>query len=127
MTATNGANSYSQMFDLHRQAVRQAGLPYTEEERGNRFSLANGADFFPDTPTLHQYEGGLRFPTLETYLAYSGSGFCWTGIPGDLEVPETRALLLNIMANLVSPILERTGSIQLSQTTGFFWLQKPEQ
>ncbi len=126
LTATNGADSYREMSDLHRDAVRLAGLPYTEEARGNRFTLANGAAFFPEMPTSHEYQGGLRFPTLETYLAYYGSGFCWTGIPTDLEVPATRALLLEIMADLVRPLIERTGYIQLSQSTGFFWLQKAE-
>lgn len=101
LTATNGAESYQEMFDLHRQAVKLAGLSYTEEARGERFSLANGADFFPEMPTSNEFRGGLRFPTLETYLAYYGSGFCWTGIPTDLEVPKTRALLLEIMADLV--------------------------
>ncbi|WP_053960360.1 class I SAM-dependent methyltransferase [Sulfobacillus thermosulfidooxidans] len=124
LTATNGANSYSEMIHYHESAVKTLLLPYWPDSRGDRFSLQNGADFFPLSPKKVELMGGLRFPTLAPYLAYYGSGFCWSGIPIEYHRPEIRSQLLEIMAELVRPHFQNEGYLKLSQTSGYFWIQK---
>ncbi|WP_028963287.1 class I SAM-dependent methyltransferase [Sulfobacillus thermosulfidooxidans] len=124
LTATNGAKSYPEMIRYHETAVKRLSLPYTPDIRGDRFSLRNGADFFPRPLKKVEMVGGLRFPTLAAYLAYYGSGFCWSGVPFQYHRPEIRSQLLEIMAELVRVHFENDGYLTLSQTSGYFWIQK---
>lgn len=124
LTATNGFQSYAEMHAMHAQASRLLNLPYHDEARGDRFSLKNGAAYFPEDPHLVEFPAGLRFPTLESFLAYYGSGFCWNGLPQDRQMPEVRENLLHAVGNIAAPRLQQDGVITLSQTHGYFWLQK---
>ncbi len=124
VAATNGSRSYHEMLEWHAEAASRLGLPYAEDARGDRFSLENGARFFPHPPEMAQFPGGLSFPSIAAYLAYYGSGFCWAGIPLEYHQESVKRDLLETMGSLVKPLFEKEGVIPLSHTSGFFWLIK---
>lgn len=121
IAATNGAPNYPEMMAMHREACRQQGIPYTDNDaRGDRFSLTNGAEFFPGTPRRVVISGGLRFPTVATFLAYYGSGFCWAGVPLAYHRPNVHQRLLDHVGRAAEALIQDTGGIFLSQSSGYF-------
>jgi ubiquinone/menaquinone biosynthesis C-methylase UbiE len=124
VAATHGAGSYGEMWALHEAAVANLSLPYVPDVRGGRFSLDNGAEFFPESPERVLHPGGLRFPSLEAFLAYYGSGFCWAGLPLNHHQPAVREALLTEVRDLALNQFSSQGYLQLSQVTGYFLLQK---
>lgn len=126
LAATNGHDSYREMRDMHATAARMLNLPYHEEPQGDRFSLKNGAAFFAHgTPHVVEFPSGLRFPTMASFLAYYGSGFCWAGIAQDHHLPDIRDALVDQVGQLAEPIFARDGKFDLSHTVGYFWVHKP--
>lgn len=124
LCATNGSNSYEEMMARHQQAARTLGLPYQPSHGIDRFSLKSGSRFFPVPVHKVEVPAGLLFPSIDSYLSYYGSGFCWQGIPRDSHTPEIKEQLIKTMAELVRPHFEERGALKLSNTSGYFWTQK---
>lgn len=124
IAAGHGDPQYPELFALHAEAAHALGLPFDDQARDGRFSLDSGSPYFPQPPEVHRYQGGLQFPTAAAFLAYYGSGFCWSGLPLTHHTPEVRRRLLDTVGKLVEPILATSGSIHLSHTAGFFLVQK---
>ena len=124
LTATNGANNYPEMKEYHRQVLRILQMPYEPPQGTERFSLANGAQFFPVPVNKVEEPGGLLFPTIDSYLSYYGSGFCWMGIPSESRQPVLRTQLVQTMEDVVRPNFENSGHLVLSSSSGYFWANK---
>ena len=124
LTATNGANNYPEMKEYHRQVLRILQMPYEPPQGTERFSLANGAQFFPVPVNAVEEPGGLLFPTIDSYLSYYGSGFCWMGIPSESRQPVLRTQLVQTMEDVVRPNFENAGHVVLSSSSGYFWANK---
>ncbi len=126
LAATNGSNSYAEMKVFHQQIIRKLGLPYQDNAGIDRFSLAIGSQFF--SLPVHKVEvpAGLQFPDIDSYLSYYGSGFCWAGIPVEYHTPTVQEQLMQRMKELVRPHFQQDHYLKLSNTTGYFWVQKQQ-
>ncbi|MCL4496316.1 MAG: class I SAM-dependent methyltransferase [Firmicutes bacterium] len=126
LTGTNGSNSYREMRVYHEQVVRTLGIPYEPPSGIDRFSLANGAQFFPVPVHIVEEPAGLLFPGVGPYLSYYGSGFCWQGIPARYRQSALKEQLLRTMENVVRPHFHQYGHLKLSNSSGYFWARKTQ-
>lgn len=122
--ATNGEHPYSALWDLAKESVRQSGLPGAAENLSDRFTLSNGAEFFPVVPTVFAWMNGFRFTSAEPALRYLASGPLRLHLGTAADDASTVEQVLELVRTRIGAILDAEGIFQVPSQSGFFLAQK---
>ncbi len=123
--ATNGAHAYRELGEIGQEVREALGLgPAALESVSHRFSLENGAGFFPEPPERIVRPGGFLFPNAEAAVRYLDSGplrYHLGGAGGD-EALYGRALQL--AHDAISARIRADGLFRVHSVGGFFVVRK---
>ena len=127
LTLAHGSNSLQSLLAIHTQAVEHClgrPLPLTI----HTYNLDHGADNFPD-PSMVASErraSGLRFPDVNSALAYYGSGFWQRGLTDpELQDPGVKRCLFDFVAKTLHTIIGQVGYFDVPGHSGWLWVRKP--
>ncbi len=123
--ATNGAYAYREFIDIGEEVRRALGLgPTALASVSHRFSLENGAEFFPEVPERIRRSGGFLFPSAEPAVRYLDSGPLrhHLGDAGQDEALYARAL--DLARDAIAARIRANGPFRVHSDGGFFVARK---
>lgn len=125
LAATNGDAQYRELLEVHQAAIDTLGLPSSGLVPPG-FTLESGAAHFPKAPQVIRLAAGLRFPTVQSALAYYASGFIRHGLSAEtLDKPGCRERLLTVVGDHIQQAIEQDGHFTVHSDTGYFIVAKP--
>lgn len=125
LAATNAEAQYRELREAHEAAIQTLGLPFDGIDVPS-FTLESGGVYFPQAPDVIRIAAGLKFPTVQSALAYYASGPIHHGLSaGDLDKPGTRERLLTVMGDQIQQVIEQEGHFTVHSDTGYFIVKKP--
>ncbi|MDA8346594.1 MAG: class I SAM-dependent methyltransferase [Thermaerobacter sp.] len=126
LAATVTRKPYRELLDLQAQGLRALGYEAAGMTNpSERFSLEDGAQFFPAAPKVLIYPSGFRFDAVDPALQYLASGPVDAAITHAKAPGTIRGELLRFVGERIAEQIEKTGSFIASSESGFFLLQKP--
>lgn len=127
MTLAHGDDSLSALWALHREALKHC-LNRDLDSIAHSYTLDSGHHLFPNPSQVFvvRQPSGLRFPTMESAIAYYGSGFWRRGLSSvEWDNQAIRTCLQQFVAKSITQRINTTGYFDMPGTAGWLWAKKP--
>lgn len=122
--ATGSYDGLGQLDALGREVARHIGVSWITGSYLDRFTLENGAQYFPSPPTLFRWAAGYKFPDSAAALALLDSTVLSTRLGEDYQDVRIRHRVLRLMRERIDATIASNGCFQVHSEQGVFVLVK---